>query len=319
MRVIRHTLIESVHAPCEQVFAILADPARMPQWLPGCTAVETDGPLHRGTRLVVHFGERLTEFEITDLNPPATVVWEERGGRNGSKTLIQLDAVRGSTRITVRHVWAPVSFLAWWRGRVLVKRRVERTLRGILRGLRNGTIVQAMNRVRLAQPNDVADLQALIARSARGLSVGYYTPAQTEAAVRYVFGVDSQLIADRTYFVIENEGRVVACGGWSRRRTLFGGDQAKAGPDPLLDPATEPARIRAFFVDPQMARRGLGRLLMSECISAARAAGFGALELVSTLPGEPLYLATGFSVIERFDLALPGDVLVPVTKMRLTL
>jgi GNAT superfamily N-acetyltransferase len=176
-----------------------------------------------------------------------------------------------------------------------------------------------MNRLRLARLDDVADLQGLIARSARGLSVGYYTPAQTDAAVRYVFGVDSQLIADRTYFVIENDGQLVACGGWSRRRTLFGGDQAKSGPDPLLDPATEPARIRAFFVDPPMARRGLGRQLMDECISAARAAGFGALELVSTLPGEPLYQATGFSVIERFDLALPGDVLVPVTRMRLVL
>lgn len=173
--------------------------------------------------------------------------------------------------------------------------------------------------LRLAQLKDVPHLEALIARSARGLSLGYYTPAQTEAAGRYVFGVDSQLIADRTYFVIENDGQVVACGGWSRRGTLFGGDQAKSGPDPLLDPATEAARIRAFFVDPQMARRGLGRRLMSACIKAARAAGFGALELVSTLPGEPLYLATGFSVIERFDLTLPGDILVPVTKMRLIL
>jgi GNAT superfamily N-acetyltransferase len=176
-----------------------------------------------------------------------------------------------------------------------------------------------VNRLRLAQPDDVADLQALIARSARALSAGYYTPAQTEAAVRHVFGVDSQLIADRTYFVIEDDAQLVACGGWSRRRTLFGGDQAKSGSDPLLDPATEPARIRAFFVDPRMTRCGLGRRLMSECISAARAAGFGALELVSTLPGEPLYLATGFSVIERFDLALPGTILLPVTQMRLIL
>jgi GNAT superfamily N-acetyltransferase len=176
-----------------------------------------------------------------------------------------------------------------------------------------------MNRLRLAQPNDAADLDGLIARSARALSVGYYTPAQTEAAIRHVFGVDSQLIADRTYFVIEDDGPLVACGGWSRRRTLFGGDQAKSDVDPLLDPVTEPARIRAFFVDPRVARRGLGRQLMGECITAARTAGFGALELVSTLPGEPLYLATGFSVIERFALTLPGNVLVPVTKMRLAL
>jgi GNAT superfamily N-acetyltransferase len=176
-----------------------------------------------------------------------------------------------------------------------------------------------VSRLRLAEPDDVADLQALIARSARALSVGYYTPVQTEAAVTYVFGVDSQLIADRTYFVIEDDAHLVACGGWSRRRTLFGGDQAKGGTDPLLDPGTEPARIRAFFVDPRMTRRGLGRQLMRACIGAARAAGFGALELVSTLPGEPLYVATGFSVVERFALALPGNIVLPVSKMRLTL
>jgi GNAT superfamily N-acetyltransferase len=129
-----------------------------------------------------------------------------------------------------------------------------------------------VNRLRLAVPDDVAVLQALIARSARGLSAGYYTPAQTEAAIRYVFGVDSQLIADRTYFVIEDDAQVVACGGWSRRRTLFGVDQGKSGTDPLLDPVTERARIRAFFVDPRMTRRGLGRQLMSECIGAARPA-----------------------------------------------
>ena len=175
-----------------------------------------------------------------------------------------------------------------------------------------------MSGLRTAQPSDIPELEALIARSARGLSRGYYTPAQTEAAVKYVFGVDSQLIADRTYFLIE-DGRVVACGGWSRRRTLFGGDRAKVGVDPLLDPATEAARIRAFFVDPQLPRRGFGRQLMRECIDAARAAGFGALELVSTLPGEPFYLATGFSVIERFDLTLPADIRVPVMKMRLAL
>jgi GNAT superfamily N-acetyltransferase len=176
-----------------------------------------------------------------------------------------------------------------------------------------------MDQLRLAQPTDVADLETLIVRSARALSVGYYTPTQAEAAVQHVFGVDSQLIADRTYFVIETDGRMVACGGWSRRRTLFGGDRVKSDTDPLLDPATEPARIRAFFVDPQVARRGLGRQLMDECITAARAAGFGALELVSTLPGEPFYLAAGFTVIDRFDLALPGDVPLPVARMRLAL
>jgi GNAT superfamily N-acetyltransferase len=165
----------------------------------------------------------------------------------------------------------------------------------------------------------VAALQQLIARSAWGLSAGYYTPEQTEALLRYVFGVDTQLIEDQTYFLIEVEGEIVACGGWSKRATLFGGDQAKTGADPLLDPSVEPARIRAFFVDPRMARRGLGRQLIARCITAARVAGFKSLELVSTLPGEPLYLASGFAVTERFDLTLPEGVHVPVARMRFPL
>jgi GNAT superfamily N-acetyltransferase len=162
----------------------------------------------------------------------------------------------------------------------------------------------------------VPALRDLIARSGRGLSAPYYTAEQAEALTRHVFGVDTQLIADRTYFVIEDEGRLVACGGWSRRRTLFGGDQMKRGPDPLLDPASEPARIRAFFVDPGMARRGLGRRLLAECIRAAKAAGFRALELASTLPGEPLYLASGFLVLERFDLELAEGLRVALARMR---
>lgn len=172
------------------------------------------------------------------------------------------------------------------------------------------------NTLRRALPGDVPALQALIARSGRELSAPFYTPEQAEAVTRHVFGVDSQLVEDGTYFVIEAPGEAVACGGWSKRRTLFGGDQAKTGPDPLLDPEAEPARIRAFFVAPAMARRGLGRQLMTACIDEARAAGFRALELVSTLPGEPLYLASGFTVTERFDLDLPGGVRVPVSRMR---
>ena len=170
-------------------------------------------------------------------------------------------------------------------------------------------------RLRPAQLHDVPVLEALIARSGIGLSVGFYSAEQAAAVTRYVFGVDTQLIADQTYFVIEDAGRVVACGGWSKRRTLFGGDRAKTGPDPLLDPSHEAARIRAFFVDPGMARRGLGSQLMRHCMHEASRDGFSALELVATLPGEPLYLAYGFAIIERFELDLPG-IQVPVTRMR---
>jgi GNAT superfamily N-acetyltransferase len=169
------------------------------------------------------------------------------------------------------------------------------------------------------RPATVADvplLEALIAPSGIALSAGFYTPEQAQAITRHVFGVDTQLVADRTYFVVEDAGAIVACGGWSARRTLFGGDRAKDALDPRLDPAFEPARIRAFFVDPGHARRGLGRLLMEACVAAAENAGFHALELVSTLPGEPLYLASGFTVVERFALSLPGGVEVPVTRMR---
>jgi GNAT superfamily N-acetyltransferase len=176
--------------------------------------------------------------------------------------------------------------------------------------------------LRPAQHGDIPELERLIERSGRELSAGYYTPEQADAITRYVFGVDTQLIADETYFVItatELNGRIVACGGWSRRRTLFGADRTKSGPDPLLDPAVEPARVRAFFVDPSMARRGLGRRLMNKCLEEARAAGFRALELVSTLPGELLYLAAGFTIVERFELDLPGGIRTPVSRMRLTL
>ena len=169
--------------------------------------------------------------------------------------------------------------------------------------------------LRLATRGDIAALAALIEASGRALSGGLYTPAQTDAIVRHVFGVDTQLIDDGTYYIVEAAGALVACGGWSKRQTLFGGDQAKHGPDPLLDPATDAARIRAFFVHPAMARRGLGRRLMSACAAAAGDAGFRTLELVSTLPGVALYRASGFAELEQFDLALPGGVQVPVVRM----
>jgi GNAT superfamily N-acetyltransferase len=163
---------------------------------------------------------------------------------------------------------------------------------------------------------DVPALRALIADSVRGLSVGYYTPEQAEHALVHVFGPDTQLIADGTYYVVQTSHALVAAGGWSRRRTLYGGDQTKAGEDPLLDPATEPARIRAFFVHPAWARRGLGRLLFEHCLSAARAAGFRELTLVATLPGVPLYEAVGFVSEERFAVPMSGGIELPVIRMR---
>lgn len=171
--------------------------------------------------------------------------------------------------------------------------------------------------LRLATRADIPALQWLIAASARGLSRGYYTPAQIDAAITHVFGVDTQLIADGTYFVIDAaDATPAAAGGWSARRTLFGGDQMKADTDPRLDPATEPARIRAFFVHPQWARRGLARQLYAACAQAAWDAGFRAFELMATKPGEPLYAALGFTVIEEVTMALPGGVVVPFSRMR---
>jgi len=170
-------------------------------------------------------------------------------------------------------------------------------------------------RVRPATMEDIPDLERLISESVRRLSAPLYTGQQIESALRNVFGVDTQLIKDGTYYVAEVEGRAAGCGGWSRRKTLYGGDQTKAGEDPLLDPALEPARIRAFFVHPDYARRGIGRRLIERCEEAARAANFSTMELAATLPGEPLYKAFGYQVIERFDIPLPEGLGLPVARM----
>ena len=172
--------------------------------------------------------------------------------------------------------------------------------------------------LRVATMEDVPALNTLIADSARGLSAAHYTPLQIEALITHVFGVDTQLIADGTYYVIvADETRLpVAAGGWSARRTLYGGDQTKGGEDLRLDPSVDPARIRAFFVHPRWARRGLGRRLYDECERAARAADFRSFELMATLPGEPLYLALGFAAVERLSVRLAGDVEVPLVRMQ---
>jgi len=168
---------------------------------------------------------------------------------------------------------------------------------------------------RLATPNDVPLIRALIERSARALSVGYYTSEEAEAAIEHVFGVDTQLLTDRTYYVIDAPNGLAAAGGWSKRRTLFGGDQMKETEDPVLDPSVDAARIRAFFVDPSWARRGLATSLYRVCADAARADGFRTLELMATAPGEPLYERLGFVVRERVALSLPGGVSLKMARM----
>lgn len=169
--------------------------------------------------------------------------------------------------------------------------------------------------LRPARATEVPALNALIAASARDLSRGFYTPAETDLLIRHVFGVDTQLIADQTYFVIERDGTLAACGGWSGRRTLFGGDQAKETLDPLLDPATEAARIRAFFVRPEWARQGLGRRMLGHAETCARTAGFGRAELMATLPGEPFYRAAGYERLEPVSHRLPGGETVRLVRM----
>jgi GNAT superfamily N-acetyltransferase len=173
--------------------------------------------------------------------------------------------------------------------------------------------------LRLAEVDDVEAIAALIPLSARALSKGFYTEQQTESAIRFVFGPDRRLIEDGTYFVVEDGQRLAGCGGWSKRRTLYGGDQMKPADDPLLDPATESARIRAFFVHPDYARRGVGSQILDACLSAARDAGFRRMELAATLPGVPLYEQYGFQARERIDATLPDGVILPILRMERSL
>lgn len=169
--------------------------------------------------------------------------------------------------------------------------------------------------LRLATLEDIPGLERLINDSVRALSVDYYTPSQIESALTNVFGVDTQLIVDKTYFVVEAAGSLAGAGGWSKRKTLFGGDQAKAEADPLLLPGKDAARLRAFYVHPDWSRRGIGRLITQACESAARDAGFTQLELIATLPGQPLYEANGYRVVSPFEIPLPDNLSLPAFRM----
>jgi GNAT superfamily N-acetyltransferase len=170
--------------------------------------------------------------------------------------------------------------------------------------------------LRAATLEDLPVLERLVGESARGLSRQDYREEQIEAALGTALGVDSQLIRDGTYFVVEAEGEVVGCGGWSWRGTLFGGDAQGGRRAEVLDPAHDAARIRAFFVRPDWARRGIGRALLERCEAEARARGFRSAELMATLPGERLYAALGYRGEERIDHRLSGGVTIEFVPMR---
>lgn len=160
----------------------------------------------------------------------------------------------------------------------------------------------------MATPADAAGIEALMKASAAAIFPRWYGEREAASAVRYVAEVDATLLADGTYFVVEHEGELVACGGWSRRDRLYTGSGESEEDARLLDPATEPARIRAMFVRDDWTRRGLGRRIIEECESAAGREGFRRLALGATLPGVPLYLACGFEPLEEFEVELSDGV-----------
>jgi len=169
--------------------------------------------------------------------------------------------------------------------------------------------------LRVATAADVPLLTDLIAASVRGLQTGDYTSAQLEGALGSVYGVDTRLIHDGTYFVAEVDGTIVACGGWSKRRTLFGADHYAGREDSLLDPACDAAKIRAFFVHPAWVRRGIGTRVLDACEEAARSQGFSRFEMGATLTGVALYRARGYCEVERIGVPLPGGDVLPIVRM----
>ncbi len=170
--------------------------------------------------------------------------------------------------------------------------------------------------LRTATDSDIPALRELIPASVRGLQAADYTPEQIEGALMSVFGVDTQLIEDGTYFIVEDRGVLLGCGGWSRRQTLYGGSgHGAARSAALLDPATMPARIRAFFVHPAHARRGVGSLLLQGSEDAARREGFRRAEMAATLTGVPLYARKGYRPLQRFDVPLENGASLPVVRM----
>jgi N-acetylglutamate synthase-like GNAT family acetyltransferase len=173
--------------------------------------------------------------------------------------------------------------------------------------------------LRLAEMRDIPALQALIGDSVRILQASDYSPAQLELALQTVYGVDTQLISDGTYFAAEatedTTACLVGCGGWSKRKTLYGGDHWTQREDALLDPAKDAAKIRAFFIHPDWARRGIGGMILERCERAASEAGFHTLEMGATLTGIPFYRANGYLEFERVEVPLGNGLTLPIVRM----
>jgi GNAT superfamily N-acetyltransferase len=169
--------------------------------------------------------------------------------------------------------------------------------------------------LRLASADDIPALRMLIDASVRGLQAADYTPAQIEGALQTVYGVDSQLIADGTYFVVEAESVIVGCGGWSKHKTLFGGDRWAGREDSLLSPEHDAAKIRAFFVHPNWVRRGIGSMILEACEKAAATAGFTRFEMGATLTGVSLYRARGYVAMENISVPLKNGESFVVVRM----
>ena len=168
--------------------------------------------------------------------------------------------------------------------------------------------------LRLARPEDMPQLRALMDAAIGRLQTPFLSAEQVAASFS-IMGLDSQLIADGAYFVVEIDGRIAGCGGWSRRATLFGGDHSTGRDARMLDPAVEPARVRAMYTHPDFTRRGVGRAILAACEAAAAREGFTACELAATLAGEPLYRACGYEAIEPFMATTPEGVEVPLIRM----
>lgn len=168
---------------------------------------------------------------------------------------------------------------------------------------------------RIAQLDDLDALHALMRRAIEQLQDDFLTPAQVRAS-HQVMGLDTQLVQDGTYLLVEEHGQIVGCGGWSWRATLYGGDHSVVAREPApLDPAHDAAKVRAMYTDPAAARRGIGRMVLGLCEGAARAAGFARVELMATLSGEPLYRACGYVPVEAIESAPIDGVRVPLLRM----